>query len=132
MIFQTRLWLLVIPLPKIPPKIIATMPIRTKVTRPELRAWHDAVEDHLAAHGLHHTSYNVDGVSIERGLGHELHNEAIAAGKIHKWTFQHPAKGYALIVLQAPVLKNGKPRVVRSDRKHLKKNGRGSATSGAR
>jgi hypothetical protein len=129
---QTRIWLLIIPLPKIPPKIIATMPIRSKVTRPELRAWHDAVEERLEAHGLHHTSYNVDGVSIERGLGHDLHNEAISAGKIHTWTFQHPIEGRPPILLQAPVLKNGKPRVVGTDGKHLKKNARGSATSGAR
>ena len=86
----------------------------------------------MAAHGLHHTSYNVDGVSIERGLGHELHNEAIAAGKVHMWTFLHLPDGHSPIILQAPVLKNGKPRVVGSDGKHLKKNGRGSATSGAR
>ena len=51
---QTRIWLLVIPLPKIPPRLIATMPLRSKVSRPELRVWHDAVEECLQAHGLHH------------------------------------------------------------------------------
>ena len=63
---------------------------------------------------------------------HDLHNEAIAAGKVHKWTFQNPVAGSPPIVLQAPVLKNGKPRIVGTDGKHLKKNSRGSATSGAR
>jgi hypothetical protein len=108
------------------------MPIRSKVTRPELRTWHDTVEECLQAHGLHHTSYNVDGVSIECGLGHDLHNEAIAARKVHTWTFRNPIKGHPPITLQAPILKNGKPRVAGTDRKHLKKNSRGSATSGAR
>jgi len=108
------------------------MPIRSKVTRPELRAWHDAVEERLQFHGLHHTSYNVDGVSIERGLTHDLHNEAIAAGNVYKWTYNNPVAGGTPIVLQAPVLKNGKPRVIGTDGKHLKKNSRGSATSGAR
>ena len=69
------------------------MPIRNKVSRPELRKWHNTIEERLAAHGVHHTSYNVDGVSIEHGLGHNLQNEAIAAGRVPKWTFKHPIKG---------------------------------------
>jgi hypothetical protein len=122
----------VIPLLKIPPRLIATMPLRSKVSRPELRVWHDAVEERLEAHGLHITSYTVDGVSIERGLTHDLHNEAIASGRVHKWTYRHPVTGGPPIVLNAPLLKNGKPRIVSTDGKHLKKNARGSATSGAR
>ena len=90
------------------------MAICSKVTRLELRAWHDAVEE-----------------SIKQGLTHKLHNEAITAGNVHKWTFHHPGHGHPL-VLQAPVLKNGKLRIMGTNRKHLKKNTHGSATSGAR
>ncbi|KAJ8089864.1 hypothetical protein PM082_018441 [Marasmius tenuissimus] len=36
------------------------------------------------------------------------------------------------ITLKAPLLSAGKPQVICSDGKHLKKNGRGSTTSGAR
>lgn len=129
---KVRIWLLVIPLSGIPPRLIATMPLRSKVTRPELRLWHDAVEAKLAAHDLHHTTYNVDGATIERGLTHDLHNEAVAAGRTQKWTYLHPKDGETPLLLQAPVLANGKPRLIGTDGKHLKKNGRGSATSGAR
>jgi hypothetical protein len=36
----------------------------------------------LAAYHLHHISYNVDGVSIERGLTHDLFHEALESGHL--------------------------------------------------
>ncbi|KIM85632.1 hypothetical protein PILCRDRAFT_5304 [Piloderma croceum F 1598] len=77
-------------------------------------------------------SYTIDRVSIECGLTHDLHNEAIAVRRVHKWTYRHPIPGGPPIMLNAPLLKNGKPRIVGTDSKHLKKNVRGSTTSGAR
>lgn len=121
-----------IPLPKVPPKLIATMAIRSSVDRNELMAWHNEIENQLARCGLHYISYNVDGVAIERGLGHELHNDAVKSQATRKWTFKHPRVGAPALTLEAPILANGKPRVVSTDGKHAKKNGRGSATSGAR
>lgn len=44
------------------------MPLKSKVTRHELRVWHNAVEDKLSTRGLHNLSYNVDGTEIERGM----------------------------------------------------------------
>ncbi|TFY77278.1 hypothetical protein EWM64_g6734 [Hericium alpestre] len=73
---KTRLWLAGIPLPGIPPKIVATMPIHSKVAKAELRRWHTLVEERLQERGLHHISYNVDGVSIECGLTHDIQDEA--------------------------------------------------------
>jgi hypothetical protein len=108
------------------------MAIRSSVDRNELMAWHNEIEIQLARCQLHYISYNVDGVSIERGLGHELHNNAVNAGTTRTWSFKHPCPGQPALIIQAPILANGLPRVVSTDGKHAKKNGRGSATSGAR
>ncbi|KAH9943952.1 hypothetical protein B0H21DRAFT_469767 [Amylocystis lapponica] len=129
---KTRAWLLTIPLPGIPPKLVATMPICNKVARPELRAWHDQVEQKLMERGLHIVSYNVDGVQIERGMTHDIENDAILSGDIYSWTFEHPLPDHPPLIVHAPILANRKPRIGGTDRKHAKRNGRGSATSGAR
>jgi hypothetical protein len=129
---QVRVWLLVIPIPGVPCRPVAIMPIRSQVARPELREWHDEVEAHLASRDLHHISYNVDGVSIERGLTHDLLNEAIDSGNVRTWTFEHPHPGEPDIQFDVPVLKNGKPHISGSDGKHAKKNARNAIHSGAR
>ncbi|OJT05301.1 hypothetical protein TRAPUB_3891 [Trametes pubescens] len=129
---KTRAWLLVVPVPGVPPKLIATMPLKSSVSRAELRGWHDEVSSKLASRGLHTVSYNVDGVETERGLTHDLQQEAIAAGRSRTWTFKHPIAGRPLLQLTAPLLENGKPCIMSTDGKHAKKNGRGSVTSGAR
>jgi hypothetical protein len=129
---QVRVWLLTIPIPGVPARPVAIMPIRNQVARPELRKWHDEVERKLAERGIHHVSYNVDGVSTERGLTHDLLLEAVASGRVHTWSFKHPLPGKPSIHIEVPLLENGKPRVSGSDGKHAKKNARGAALSGAR
>ncbi|KAG5636706.1 hypothetical protein H0H81_007102 [Sphagnurus paluster] len=128
---KTRAWLLVVPIAKIPPKLIATVALANSVNRDELHKWHADVESHLASRSIHHISYNVDGVSIERGLTHDIQNKAIKNKATHKWIFQHPIRELPNLVLEVPVLENGKPRAMSTDGKNLKKNGRGSAISGA-
>lgn len=108
------------------------MPLKSSVSRAELRSWHDEVALKLASRGLHTVSYNVDGVETERGLTHDLQKEAIAAGRSRTWTFKHPIAGQPQLQLTAPLLANGKPCIMSTDGKHAKKNGRGSVTSGAR
>jgi hypothetical protein len=105
------------------------MPISNKVEGTEIRRWHDEVEKRLAERHMHHILYNVDGASIERGLTHNLLREARLSGRTIKWTFKHPLSGD--MVLDAPMLANGKPRVSTTDGKHAKKNGRNAVTSGA-
>ncbi|KAJ3760769.1 hypothetical protein EV360DRAFT_39135 [Lentinula raphanica] len=129
---KVRVWMLIVPVPGIPPKMIATVAIASSVTSKELRSWHDEIEKKLQERGLHHISYNVDGAQTERSLGHDLVDEALASEQCCMWSFSHPATEGQQITLKAPLLPNGKPRVVTSDGKHGKKNGRGSATSGAR
>jgi hypothetical protein len=129
---QVRVWLLVIPIPGVPCRPVAIMPIRSQVARPELQEWHDKVEAHLASWDLHHISYNVNSVSIKRGLTHNLLNKAIDSGNVRTWTFKHPHPREPDIQFNVPVLKNGKPRISGSDRKHAKKNARNAIHSGAR
>lgn len=108
------------------------MPLKSTVNRPELRLWHDEVSAKLAARGLHVISYNVDGVETERGMTHDLQQEAIRDGRTRTWTFSHPVAGAPPLQLTAPLLENGKPCIMSTDGKHAKKNGRGSATAGTR
>ncbi len=108
------------------------MPLKSGVTRSELRLWHDQVSAKLAARRLHVLSYNVDGVETERGLTHEIQRDAFQVGRAHTWTFKHPVAGQPALSLKVPLLENGKPCIMSTDGKHAKKNGRGSATSGAR
>jgi hypothetical protein len=89
----------------------------------ELQKWHDQVEEQLARCRLHHISYSVDGVSIERGLGHDLHSEALMSNQTHTWSFPHPVAGQLKLTLIVPILTNGKPFIPCTDGKHLKKNG---------
>lgn len=65
-------------------------------------------------------------------MTHEIHNAAVLAKSTKIWTYAHPLSSQPQLVLETPILSNGKPRVMSTDGKHLKKNGRGSATSGAR
>ncbi|KAI0059300.1 hypothetical protein BV25DRAFT_1809175 [Artomyces pyxidatus] len=129
---KTRAWLLLIPFPGIPPRLIATMPLRSRVARPELRKWHDEIERQLEAREMHHITYNVDGASTERGLAHDFEDEAVDEGRVHTWSYLHPERRQPPLILSAPLLSNGKPRIPSTDGKHCKKNARGSATSGAR
>ena len=71
------------------------MPLKNSVSRAELRTWHEEISRKLAARGIHIVSYNVDGVEIERGLTHELQNDAFQRGKFHSWTFRNPVDGEA-------------------------------------
>ncbi|KAM5544147.1 hypothetical protein V8D89_002196 [Ganoderma adspersum] len=129
---KVRAWLLMVPIAGIPPRLVATIALKNSVSRPELRRWHDEVQDKLTARSLHIVSYNVDGVETERGLTHELQRDAFNAGRVHTWSFKHPVPGQAELLLKAPTLQNGRPCIMSSDGKHAKKNGRGSATSGTR
>ncbi len=130
--WQARAWVLIIPLPGIPPKVIATMPVSSKVDIAELKKWHDEIQANLEDRDLHVISYNVDGASHERGLTHDVQRAAEENKQTYKWAFPHPTDGLPFLVLTAPTLKNGKPCIMSTDGKHAKKNARGSATSGTR
>ncbi len=129
---QVRVWLLTIPVIGIPPFLIATMALKSKVNRRELRKWHDDISAKLDARRMHIVSYSVDGVETERGLTHEIQDDAIKSGKSHAWSFPHPIPGQPPLVIRVPLLENGQPCIMSSDGKHAKKNSRGSATSGTR
>jgi hypothetical protein len=132
---QVRVWTLSLPLTAggVAPRPIAIMPLNGKVTKQELRGWHDTVEKMLADRGMHIISYNVDGAQVKRSLTHDLLNEARLAGRTKEWRFAHPCgPGHGHLILDVPLLDNDMPWVCTTDGKHAKKNGRNAITSGAR
>ena len=70
-----------VPVIGIPPILAATVPLKSGVTRAELRTWHYEIMSKLQARGLHIVSYNVDGVETERGLTHEIQRDACTKGE---------------------------------------------------
>ncbi|KAJ3922790.1 hypothetical protein F5877DRAFT_32910, partial [Lentinula edodes] len=129
---KVRCWNISIPIPGLPSIMVATLGISSTVQVSELRRWHDEIQSQLLQRGLDVISYSVDGAQTERSLGHDLEWDFSQANGTKTWTFYHPGEERKEIQLIAPLLPNGKPQVVCSDGKHLKKNRRGSATSGAR
>jgi hypothetical protein len=107
------------------------MCISSRVTKPELRGWHNEIEGKLSIRGMQHISYNVDGAQTERSLTHDIHKEAATSGMMKSWQFPHPT-GQGYLIIEAPLLPNGQPRVMSTDGKHAKKNGRNAILSGAR
>lgn len=105
------------------------MPIKSKVTQQELRKWHDDIEGRLQRHEICHVSYTPDGAANERRLERDVLTKAREADRMRRWRFT--SRGGDTVVVEVPLLDNGKPRVLSSDGKHSRKNARGSVQSGA-
>lgn len=131
MSYQVRVWMISFPIPKIPPFPLAIMPLKSTTTQEELHQWHDDIESRLQHFGLRHISYNADGASSERRLERNLKDLASTTGQTRTWTFTSPLPDTTTISITVPLLSNGQPRVLGTDGKHCKKNGRGSIQSGA-
>lgn len=102
------------------------MPIKSTLIWQEIHQWHDKIEAGLQCHNVHHISYTPDGASMECQLEHELMDEAIESSRTRYWMFRSPVPGTSEVSVTVPLMSNGKPRILRTDRKHSKKNERGS------
>lgn len=129
---QVRIWLLSIPLAKIPPFLVATMPISNTVSASELRSWHNTVHRKLQERDLHTLSYNTDGANIERNVSRSIQADAVSARQTHEWSFPHPIANHPPLIFRAIRTDCGKPQIIINDGKHWRKNARNAAQSGAR
>ncbi|KAJ7255123.1 hypothetical protein B0H12DRAFT_1071051 [Mycena haematopus] len=124
---KLRLWVLQIPLPGVPPLVVAIMPIGSKVKGPQLADWQIRLLKGLVSHGFRFTSSGGDGASVER----DCQRRSAAAGKLVEISIQHPDPDYADIKVQLSDL-DGNIWAVIQDAKHGRKTFRNNVFSGAR
>ncbi|KAJ6622832.1 hypothetical protein B0H10DRAFT_2214142 [Mycena sp. CBHHK59/15] len=123
---KLRLWTLQIPLPGVPPVVLAIMPIGSKVKGPQLSEWQLLLMNGLISRGFRITSSGGDGVSVER----DCQCRTGAASKLMEYCIKHPDPGYPDIVVVIWEL-NGNIWVEWNDAKHGRKTFRNNAFSGA-
>ncbi|KAJ7092781.1 hypothetical protein B0H15DRAFT_1020862 [Mycena belliarum] len=124
---KLRLWTLQIPLPRVPPLILAIMPIESKVKGPQLAEWQIALMKGLISRGFRITSSGSDGASVER----DCHRRLAAASKLLEFRIKHPDPDYPDIIVELWEL-DGNVWVIFQDAKHGRKTFRNNAASGAR
>ncbi|KAJ6617205.1 hypothetical protein B0H10DRAFT_1797924, partial [Mycena sp. CBHHK59/15] len=122
-----RLWVLQIPLPGVPPLIIAIMPIGSKVKGAQLAEWQLALMNGLISLGFRISSSGGDGASVER----ECQQLTAAASKVVEYRIKHPDPDYPDIIVTVWEL-NGNVWCEFQDAKHGRKTFRNNASSGAR
>jgi hypothetical protein len=93
---------------------------------------HHQIEDMLAERGLYHVSASADGAAVEQSVVRTIEQDAMESNNVHTWTFTHPESGWPVLQLHAPMLRNGKPRVLMSDGLHNRKNLRNALLAGTR
>ncbi|KAJ7889679.1 hypothetical protein B0H13DRAFT_2532168 [Mycena leptocephala] len=124
---KLRLWVLQIPLPGVPPLVLAIMPIGSKVKGSQLADWQIQLMEGLVSHGFRITSSGRDGASVER----DCQRRTVSASKLIEVRIKHPDPDYPDIVIQLWDL-DGNIWVVIQDAKHGRKTFRKNAFSGAR
>lgn len=118
--------MLSIPLPSVPPTIIATLARGGKESAEDLLRLHNRVIGMLRDKGLHCVSQAGDGTEVERKLQRMIVTSAESRRSYHLRT----AHGY-IVEVTVP-LSNGLPSVMVQDAKHAAKTGRNQLFSGAR
>ncbi|KAJ6530898.1 hypothetical protein B0H10DRAFT_1967805 [Mycena sp. CBHHK59/15] len=121
---KLRLWVLQIPLPGVPPLIIAIMPIGSKVKGAQLAEWQLALMNGLISLGFRISSSGGDGASVER----ECQRLTAAASKVVEYRIKHPDPDYPDIIVTVWEL-NGNVWCEFQDAKHGRKI-RNNASSG--
>ncbi|KAJ7757929.1 hypothetical protein B0H16DRAFT_1822598 [Mycena metata] len=124
---KLRLWTLQIPFPKVPPLVVAIVPIEAKVKGPQLAEWQLLLMKGLIAHGFRITASGGDGASVERDCQRRL----AAASKPVEFRIKHPDADYPDVVVELWEM-DGNVWVVFQDAKHGRKTFRNNAASGAR
>ncbi|KAJ6478183.1 hypothetical protein C8R45DRAFT_1216427 [Mycena sanguinolenta] len=124
---KLRLWTLQIPLPRVPPLVLAIMPIEAKVKGPQLAEWQIQLMRSLISHEFRITASGGDGAAVERDCQRRLG----VASKAVKFHIKHPNPDYPDIVVDLWDL-DGNIWVIFQDAKHGRKTFRNNAASGAR
>lgn len=123
-----RLFTLQIPLPNLPPIIIAALPIADNLDATALVSLSRKIIDGLVAHNIRVVSYACDGTETERAVERLLVEQA---DSIITQTITNPREGLPDIVIEIPVF-GGFPIVMIQDSKHALKTARNNLFSGAR
>ncbi|KAK7013894.1 hypothetical protein R3P38DRAFT_3322441 [Favolaschia claudopus] len=124
---KIRLWTLQIPIPRVPPLVLAIMPLEPKVKGVQLAEWQIALMKGLILHGFRITASGGDGASVERDCQRRL----AAASKRREFRIKHPDSSYPDIVVELWEM-DGNVFVVFQDAKHGRKTFNNNIASGAR
>ncbi|KAJ7127909.1 hypothetical protein C8R44DRAFT_873680 [Mycena epipterygia] len=92
---KLRLWVLQIPLPGVPPLILAIMAIGSKVKGAQLAEWQLSLMKGLISRGFRISSSGGEGAAVER----ECHRIATAASKVVEHRIKHPDPDYPDIIV---------------------------------
>ena len=125
---KLRLWCLQVPIPNVPPIILAVLGISNKQKAADLFKYLWDIINGLIDHGIKITSYAADGSSVERSIQSML--EAKATSKL-AITIKHPTDGCDNIKFTIPFFRK-QPIACVQDSKHLLKTFRNNLYSGAR
>ncbi|KAJ7433411.1 hypothetical protein FB451DRAFT_1419699 [Mycena latifolia] len=93
---KLRLWVLQIPLPGVPPLVLAIAPLGSKVKGAQLADWQIQLMEGLVACGFRITSSSGDGASVER----DCQRHTAAASKLKEFRIKHPDPAYPDIIVQ--------------------------------
>ncbi|KAI0671454.1 hypothetical protein C8Q78DRAFT_1153176 [Trametes maxima] len=126
---KVRLWCLQIPLPKVPPIVLAARAIPNNMSADDLHEVFKPLLDGLLERNIPVRSYTCDGTETERSLQRRLVQDA----PFHiTYTINHPlGESYEPLVVTIAVYK-GHPIVMVQDSKHALKTFRNNLFSGAR
>ncbi|KAI0060330.1 hypothetical protein BV25DRAFT_977826 [Artomyces pyxidatus] len=124
---KLRIYVLTIPLPKIPPILLAAIARSSKDSAENLASMHFELTAMMHDEGLHATSLAADGTETERALQRII---AAAAHSVHLYSIHNDAAGCTLD-LSIPLF-HGHPAVMVQDSKHGAKTSRNQLLTGAR
>jgi hypothetical protein len=117
-----------IPLPKIPPLILAVIPISDSNSAEDLLVYMRKVINGLLGQGIRVVSYSCDGTEVERALTRSFLRFATSTVM---YTFCHPKTGRPALVIKIFFF-DGQPIIMMQDSKHALKTYRNNLFTGAR
>ncbi|KDR66292.1 hypothetical protein GALMADRAFT_283972, partial [Galerina marginata CBS 339.88] len=124
---KLRVWLITVPLPKIPSIMVAAVARGSKVPAEGLFEMHRKLTGLLAGAGIHPVSLSADGSETERAT-ERLIEQSADEHRHYVIPSAHPGCSVHLVV----PLFNGRPSVLCQDSKHGKKTARNQLQTGAR
>ncbi|KAJ7745879.1 hypothetical protein DFH07DRAFT_924502 [Mycena maculata] len=125
---KLRVWMLSIPLPKIPPILVAAVARGSSTKAEDLVKMHRQLVDLLHDADIHPISLASDGAEVERAAQRMI---ADSAPDHFIYTIPNPTAG-CLITLKIPLYYGQHPTIITQDSKHALKTARNQILTGAR
>ncbi|KAJ7709362.1 hypothetical protein B0H16DRAFT_1821435 [Mycena metata] len=125
---KLRVWVLSIPLPKIPPIMVAAVARGSSVKAVDLAAMHTQLLNLLNDYGIHPISLSSDGAEVERAASRII---AESTTSHLLYTILNSTPGCA-VLLKIPLSFGHFPLIVTQDSKHALKTARNQIFTGAR